>query len=157
MFSFRETYFRLVGLFDRGCARTQFLLSVSRNRYGFTLAGYRNEKSATDHALVNSLSISISIEHARRQEIIIYTIYVGVCVSLSRSFLWNYYSFTFLVNCFGELWPTFERVIALLPDMIIWLITLKLLHLEYFVPICCSATFSTATTWSVVWKCISIA
>ena len=29
--------------------------------------------------------------------------------------------------------------------------------LEYFVPICCSATFSTATTWWVVWKCISIA
>ena len=56
-----------------------------------------------------------------------------------------------------ELWPTFECVIALLPNIIIWLITLKLLHLEYFVAICCSATFSTATTWSVVWKCISIA
>ena len=52
MFSFRETYFRLEGLFDWGYARTQFLLSVSRNRYGFTLARYRNEKSATDPALV---------------------------------------------------------------------------------------------------------
>ena len=52
MFSFRESYFRLVGLFDWGYARTQFVLSVSRNRYGFTLAGYRNEKSATDPALI---------------------------------------------------------------------------------------------------------
>ena len=52
MFSFRETYFWLVGLFDWEYARTQFLLSVSRNRYGDTLAGYRNEKSATDPALV---------------------------------------------------------------------------------------------------------
>ena len=52
MFSFRETYFRLVGLFDWGYARTQFLLSVSRNRYGFTLARYRNEKYATDPALI---------------------------------------------------------------------------------------------------------
>ena len=51
MFSFRETYFRLVGLFDWEYARTQFLLSVSRNRYGFTLAGYQNEKSDTDPAL----------------------------------------------------------------------------------------------------------
>ena len=55
MFSFRETYFQLVGLFDWGYARTQFLLSVSRNRYGFTLAGYRNEKSATDPALVHNV------------------------------------------------------------------------------------------------------
>ena len=54
MFSFRETYFRLVGLFDWGCARTQFLLLVSRNRYGFTLAGYQNEKSATEPALIES-------------------------------------------------------------------------------------------------------
>ena len=54
MFSFRETYFQLVGLFDWGYARTQFLLSVSRNRYGFTLAGYRNGKSATDPALLKS-------------------------------------------------------------------------------------------------------
>ena len=53
MFSFRETYFRLVGLFDWVYARTQFLLLVSRNRYGFTLAGYQNEKSATDPALVS--------------------------------------------------------------------------------------------------------
>ena len=52
MFSFHETYVRLVGLFDWGYARTQFLLSVSQNRYGFTLAGYRNEKSATDPALL---------------------------------------------------------------------------------------------------------
>ena len=52
MFSFRESYFRLVGLFDWVYARTKFLLSVSRNRYDFTLAGYRNEKSATDPALV---------------------------------------------------------------------------------------------------------
>ena len=52
MFSFRETYFRLVDLFDWEYARTQFLLSVSQNRYGFALAGYRNEKSATDPALV---------------------------------------------------------------------------------------------------------
>ena len=57
MFSFRETYFRWVGLFDWEYARTQFLLSVSRNRYGFTLAGYRNEKSATDPALVSMLLI----------------------------------------------------------------------------------------------------
>ena len=34
----------------------------------------------------------------------------------------------------GELWPTFDSVVALLPNIIIWLITLKLLHLEYFVP-----------------------
>ena len=52
IFSFRESYFRLVGLFDLGYARTQFLLSVSRNRYGFTLAGYRNEKFVTDPALI---------------------------------------------------------------------------------------------------------
>ena len=45
----------------------------------------------------------------------------------------------------------------LLPNIIIWLITIKLLHLGYFVAICCWATFFTATTWSVVWKCISIA
>ena len=51
MFSFRESYFRLVGLFDWGYARMQFVLSVSRNRYIFTLAGYRNEKSATDPSL----------------------------------------------------------------------------------------------------------
>ena len=51
MFSFRESYFRLVGLFNWGYTRTQFLLSVSRNRYGFTLAGYRNGKYATDSAL----------------------------------------------------------------------------------------------------------
>ena len=37
------------------------------------------------------------------------------------------------------------------------LVNFGLLLSEYFVPICCSATFSTATTWSVVWKCISIA
>ena len=47
--------------------------------------------------------------------------------------------------------------IAILPNIIIWLITLKLLNLDYFVPICSSATFSTATTSSVVWKCSSIA
>ena len=41
-----------MGLFDWGYTRTQFLLSVSRNRYGFTLAGYRNEKSATEPALI---------------------------------------------------------------------------------------------------------
>ena len=51
MFSFCESYFRLVSLFDWGYARTQFLLLVSRNRCGFTLGGYRNEKSATDPAL----------------------------------------------------------------------------------------------------------
>ena len=51
MSAFRESYFRLVGLFDWVYARTQFLLSVSRNQYGFTLAGYRNGKSATDPAL----------------------------------------------------------------------------------------------------------
>ena len=58
---------------------------------------------------------------------------------------------------FGELWPTFEWVITLFPNIIIWLISVKLLHLQYFVPISCSAIFSTATTWSAVWKCISIA
>ena len=47
MFSFQESYFRLVGLFDWGYARTQFL-SLSRNQYGITLAGYRNGQSATD-------------------------------------------------------------------------------------------------------------
>ena len=52
MFSFRETYFRLVDLFDWEYTRMQFLLPVSRNRYGFALAGYRNEKSATDPALL---------------------------------------------------------------------------------------------------------
>ena len=52
MFSFRESYFRLMGLFDWGYARMQFLLLVSRNRYGFTLAGYRYGKSATDPALI---------------------------------------------------------------------------------------------------------
>ena len=52
MLSFRVSSFRLVGLFDWRYARMQFLFSVSRNRYGFTLAGYRNEKSATDPALV---------------------------------------------------------------------------------------------------------
>ena len=51
MFSFRETNFRLVDLFDWEYARMQFLLSVSRNRYGFALVGYRKEKSATDPAL----------------------------------------------------------------------------------------------------------
>ena len=56
MFYFRESYFRLVGLFDWGYTRTQFLLSVSRNRYGFTLAGYQNEKSTTDPALISSVS-----------------------------------------------------------------------------------------------------
>ena len=52
MFSFRESYFRLVGLFDWGYARTQCPVSVSRNRYGFTLAGYQHGKSATDPGLV---------------------------------------------------------------------------------------------------------
>ena len=64
MFSFHKTYFRLVGLFDWGYARTQFFLSVSRNRYGFTLARYRNEKYATDPALVivyNMSSIAIEV------------------------------------------------------------------------------------------------
>ena len=55
MFSFCESYFRLVGLFYWGYARTQFLLSVSWNRYVFTLAGYQNEKSATNPALSGRL------------------------------------------------------------------------------------------------------
>ena len=55
MFSFHESYFQLVGLFDWVYARTKFLLSVSRNRYGFTLAGYRNEKYATDPALISTV------------------------------------------------------------------------------------------------------
>ena len=55
MFYFRKFYFQLVGLFNWGYARTiLLLLLVSRNRYGFTLARYRNEKSATDLALVVS-------------------------------------------------------------------------------------------------------
>ena len=54
MFSFHESYFRLVGLFDWVYARTKFLLSVSRNRYGFTQVGYRNEKYATDPALLST-------------------------------------------------------------------------------------------------------
>ena len=52
MFSFRKSYFRLVGLFDWGYTGTKFILSVSWNRYGFTLAGYRYGKSATDPALL---------------------------------------------------------------------------------------------------------
>ena len=52
MFSFRESYFRLVGLFDWGYTRTQFFLSVSWNRYVFILVGYRNEKFATDPARI---------------------------------------------------------------------------------------------------------
>ena len=36
------------------------------------------------------------------------------------------------------------------------LITLKLLHIQCFLQICCSGTFPAPTTWSVVWKCISI-
>ena len=51
MFSFLEFYFWLVGLFDWVYARTKFLLSVSLNRYGITLAVYRKEKHATDPAL----------------------------------------------------------------------------------------------------------
>ena len=57
MFSFREFYFRLLGLFDWGYTRMQFPLSVSRNRYDFTLAGYGNGKSATDPAL-SSINLS---------------------------------------------------------------------------------------------------
>ena len=53
MFSFRQSYFRLVGLIDWVYARIKFLFSVSRNRYGFTLAGYWNEKYATDPALIS--------------------------------------------------------------------------------------------------------
>ena len=56
-FSFRESYFRLGGLFDWGYGRTQFVLSVSQNRYGFTLAGYQNEKSVTDPALIYSVTV----------------------------------------------------------------------------------------------------
>ena len=52
MFSFRETYFRLVDLFNWEYAS---LLLVSRNRYGFALAGYRNEKSTTDPALLSTI------------------------------------------------------------------------------------------------------
>ena len=55
IFSFRESYFQLVGLFKWRCTRMQFLLSVSRNRYRFTLAGYRNGKHATDPALETCL------------------------------------------------------------------------------------------------------
>ena len=58
MFCFLPFYFQLVGLFDWGYVRTQFF-SVSRNRYGFILAGYQNGKSATDPAL----SISTLIVH----------------------------------------------------------------------------------------------
>ena len=54
MLSFGESYFRLVGLFDWGYTRTQFLLSVSWNWYSFTLAGCQNERSATDPALVST-------------------------------------------------------------------------------------------------------
>ena len=61
MFSFRKSYFRFVGLFDWEYARTQFLLSVSWNRYGFTLAGYRNEKSATDPALIRTVRMCCAI------------------------------------------------------------------------------------------------
>ena len=37
------------------------------------------------------------------------------------------------------------------------IITWKVLHLEHFVKICYSATFSIATTWGVTWVSISIA
>ena len=65
MFTFRESYFQLVGLFDWVYARTQFLLSVSRNRYGFILAGYRNEKSATDPALLLNNSVNFTILYVK--------------------------------------------------------------------------------------------
>ena len=55
MFSFRESYFRLVSPFNWGYARTQFL-SVPRNRYSFILVGYRNGKSATDYALIEGFA-----------------------------------------------------------------------------------------------------
>ena len=63
MFSFREFYFRLYGLFNWEYTRTQFLLSVSRNQYDITLAGYRNGKSATDPALILNIIINISFPH----------------------------------------------------------------------------------------------
>ena len=60
MFSFCKLYFHLLGLFDWEYTKTQFLLSVSRNRYDFTLVRYRNGKSVTDHALfVNLLEVPI--------------------------------------------------------------------------------------------------
>ena len=45
----------------------QFLLSSSGNRYGFTLAGYQNEKSATNPALTvymkNIMLNSVSVKY----------------------------------------------------------------------------------------------
>ena len=60
MFSFCKSYFRLVGLFDWGYTRTKFILLVSWNRYGFTLAGYQNGKSATDPALPVLPNLSVT-------------------------------------------------------------------------------------------------
>ena len=59
MFSFHESYFRLVGLFDCGYTKTQFFLSVCPNRYVFVLAGYRTEKYATDPALFYMYFLSV--------------------------------------------------------------------------------------------------
>ena len=70
MFSFRETHFWLVGIFDWEYARTQFLLSVSRNWYGFTLAGYRNEKYATDPALLQGQASIAKLKSAYNSLII---------------------------------------------------------------------------------------
>ena len=69
MFSFRESYFRLVGSFDWVYAKTKLILSVSRNRYGFTLAGYRNEKYATDPALLKIVEYECSCEMEAHVEV----------------------------------------------------------------------------------------
>ena len=68
--------------------------------------------------------------------------------------LWDadfYCIYTFLVNYLpnGFLCPSkFFSFYGL------W--TLKLLHLEYFVKICCSATFSLPTRWCVLCSCIAL-
>ena len=61
MFWCHEVYVRLVGLFDWGNARTQ-IFSVSRNRYSFTLAGYRNGKSGTAPALVLFVLLYLQVD-----------------------------------------------------------------------------------------------
>ena len=61
MFCFHEFYFLLMGIFNWGCARTQFFFLVSQNRYGFALVGYRNGKSATDPGLVEIKNYKFSL------------------------------------------------------------------------------------------------
>ena len=51
MFCFFSFYFQLVGLHSIVDVLEYNFFLLSRNWYGSTPAGYRNEKFATDHAL----------------------------------------------------------------------------------------------------------